>query len=154
MVERTSFQRYPETRFAYSIGQNVAPASAHHSPRQNRLLAILPLADYERLLPMLELVPLPLGWTIHDAGDPEKDLYFLIGGIVCRFNTARNGTSTEFAVTGREGVIGISSFLGGESVPSRAVVLSAGDAYRLNGQALKNEFDRGGAMQHVLLRYI
>ena len=105
--------------------------SPQHAPRHNHLLAALPLEDYERLLPDLEPVPLPLGWTVHGAGDREKYLYFLTAGIVSRFYVTESGASAEFAVTGSEGVIGVASFLGGESTPSQAVVLSAGHGYRL-----------------------
>jgi CRP-like cAMP-binding protein len=106
---------------------------------------------YERLLPDLEPVPLPLGWTVHGAGDREKYLYFLTAGIVSRFYVTESGASAESAVTGSEGVIGVASFLGGESTPSQAVVLSAGYAYRLGTNLLSNEHD--GPLPHLLLRY-
>jgi CRP-like cAMP-binding protein len=111
------------------------------------------MPDYERLLPDLEPVRLPLGWTVHGAGDREKYLYFLTAGIVSRFYVTQNGASAEFAVTGSEGVIGVASFLGGEIAPSQAVVLSAGYAYRLQADLLKNEFEHGGPLPHLLLRY-
>jgi CRP-like cAMP-binding protein len=142
---------YPETRFASSDRRRAV--SAQHTPRQNHLLAALPLEDYERLLPDLEPVSLRQGWTVHGAGDQEKNLYFLTAGIVSRFYVTENGASAEFAVTGSEGVIGVASFLGGESTPSQAVVLSAGYAYRLGADLLKNEFEHGGPLQHLLLRY-
>ena len=142
----------PEARFASRDGK--CAISAQHTPRQNHLLAALPADDYERLLPHLEPVPLPLGWTVHGAGDREKYLYFLTAGIVSRFCVTESGASTEFAVTGREGVIGVASFLGGESTPSQAVVLSAGHAYRLGADLLKNEFEHDGPLPHLLLRYI
>jgi CRP-like cAMP-binding protein len=151
MSGRDSFQPYPETRFA-SIGRKRA-GFAQHSPGQNLLLAALPLEDYERLLPDLEPVPLPLGWTVHGAGDREKYLYFLTAGIVSRFYVMENGASAHFAVTGSEGVIGVASFLGGEGMPSQAVVLSAGYAYRLQTDVVKNEFKHDGPLAHLLLRY-
>jgi CRP-like cAMP-binding protein len=126
---------------------------AQHTPRQNRLLAALPLPDYERLLPDLEPVPLPVGWIVHGAGDREKYLYFLTAGIVSRFYLTANGASTEFALTGREGVIGIASFLGGNSTPSHAVVVNAGYAYRLGADLLKSQFKHDGPLSHLLLRY-
>jgi CRP-like cAMP-binding protein len=113
----------------------------------------LPLENYQRLLPDLAAVPLPLGWTVHGAGDPEKYLYFLIAGIVSRFYVTEDGASAAFSVTGSEGVIGLASFLGGESTLSQAVVLSSGHAYRLEADLLKNEFERDGALSHLLLRY-
>src|SRR5512134_1823814 len=100
--------------------------SVPQSPRRNQLLAALPQEDYERLRPDLEGVPLPLGWTVYGAGDRHAYLYFLTAGIVSQFYLTANGASAEFAVTGSEGVIGVATFLGGEYMPSQAVVLSAG----------------------------
>jgi CRP-like cAMP-binding protein len=151
LLGRHSLQPHPATRAASSDRMRAVPAQ--HSPRQNRLLAALPLEDYERLLPDLEFVPLPLGWTVHRAGDREKFLYFLTAGIVSRFCVSENGESTEFAVTGSEGVIGIASFLGGESTPSQAVVLSEGYAYRLAADLVKSEFEHDGPLLHLLLHY-
>ena len=152
MSGRVSFQTYPETRFASR--DRTRGACAQHTPRQNRLLAALPLEDYERLLPDLAPVPLPLGWTVHRAGDREKYLYFLADGIVSRFYVTANGASTEFAVTGSEGVIGIASFLGGGTTPSQAVVLSAGYSYRLGVDLLTNEFECDGPLRQLLLRFV
>jgi CRP-like cAMP-binding protein len=149
MLGQHSLRPYAETRF--SPRDREAAASAQHAPRQNLLLAALPLEHYERLLPDLEPVPLPLGWTVHGAGDREKYLYFLTAGIVSRFYVTESGASAESAVTGSEGVIGVASFLGGESTPSQAVVLSAGYAYRLGTNLLNNEHD--GPLPHLLLRY-
>ena len=128
--------------------------SAYPTPRQNHLLAALPAGDYARLLPHLEPVPLPPGWTVHGSGDREKHLYFLTAGIVSRFYVTESGASKEFAVAGSEGVIGVASFLGGESTPSRAVVLSAGHAYRLGADLLKSEFGHDGPLPRILLRYL
>ena len=124
-----------------------------HAPRENRILAALPREDYERLLPELEPFPLPSGWTMHDAGVREPYVYFLTEGIVSRFYTTEDGASVGFAVTGNEGVIGIASFLGGESSPGQAVVLSAGFAFRLKATLLKREFEHDGPLPHLLLRY-
>src|SRR5512146_598917 len=151
MLGRRSFRPHPETRFASSDRKHAV--FVQHTPRQNRLLAALPLEDYERLLPDLEPVPLLPGWTIYGPGDREKYVYFLTAGIVSRFCVAENRASAEFSVTGNECVIGIASFLGGESTPSHAMVLSAGYAYRLAADLLKNEFEHGGPLKHLLLRY-
>jgi CRP-like cAMP-binding protein len=151
MVGLHSLRPSPDTRFA--IEDRTRAVSAPQTPRGNHLLAALPLKDYERVLPYLELVPLPLGWIVHRAGDREKYLYFPTAGIVSRFSVTGNGASAEFAVTGREGVIGVASFLGGESTPSQAVVLSAGYAYRLAADLLKSEFERDGPLPRLLLRY-
>src|SRR5450830_1264342 len=152
MSGRDSFRPYPEPRFASTDRKRAV--CAQRAPRQNHLLAALPLEDYERLLPDLEPVPLPLGWTVHGAGDREKYLYFLTAGIVSRFYVMQSGASAEFAVTGSEGVIGVASFLGGESTPSQAVVLSAGFAYRLPPDVVKSEFKHDGSLAHLLLRYM
>jgi CRP-like cAMP-binding protein len=151
MLEQHSFQPYPETRPASGDRKRAVPA--RHTPRQNRLLAALRVEDYERLLPDLEPVPLPLGRTIHRAGDLEKYLYFLTAGIVSRLCATKNGASAECAVTGSEGVIGVATFLGGAGTPCGAVVLSAGYAYRLEAGLLKEEFEHGGPLAHLLLRY-
>jgi CRP-like cAMP-binding protein len=151
MLERHSFWPYPETRFA-PRGRKHA-LFAQFTPRQNRLLATLPVEDYEHLLPDLEPVPLPLGWAVHGAGDRENYLYFITAGIISRFYVMENGASAEFAVTGSEGVVGIASFLGGESTPSQAVVVSPGYAYRLKAGVLKREFALGGPLQYLALRF-
>ena len=127
--------------------------SARQSPRQNHLLAALPAADYEHLLPHLELVPLPLGWSVYEAGAAQEYVFFATTGIVCKRCVMEDGSSAEIAVVGNEGVVGIALFLGGESTPSRAVVLSAGYGYRLRASVLKSEFSQGGNLQHLLLRY-
>ncbi len=150
-VERNESLGYPETHFASRSGKRAV--SVPHTPRQNHLLAALPQEDYERLLPDLEPVPLPVRWTVHSAGDRENYLYFLTAGIVSRFYATENGALAEFAVRGNEGVIGVASFLGGKSTPSQAVVLSAGYACRLRADLLRNEFEHVGPLAHLLLRY-
>ena len=124
-----------------------------HSPRQNRLLAALPAADYERLLPELELVPLPLGWAVYEASGHLGYVYFPINSIISLLYVMEDGASAEIAVTGFDGVVGIALFMGGETTPSRAVVQSAGYGYRLKAAVLKREFDKGGELQHLALRY-
>src|SRR5512132_1973273 len=124
-----------------------------HTPRQNHLLAALPAADYERLLPNLELVPLPLGWAVYEAGGQLGYLYFPTTSIVSLLYVMEDGASAEIAVTGRDGLVGIALFMGGESTPSRAVVQSAGDGYRLKASVLKKEFALGGHLQHLALRF-
>ena len=127
--------------------------SAPHLPRNNRLLAALPAADYERLLPNLEHVSLELGKVIYESGCQQNYVYFPTSGIVSLLFVMENGSSAEIAVVGNEGLVGISLFMGGESTPSRAIVQSAGQGYGLKAVALKTEFVRGGEMQHLLLRY-
>jgi CRP-like cAMP-binding protein len=126
---------------------------ASHKPEQNQLLAALPAADYERLLPHLEPVTLPLGLVIFESGSKLRHLYFPASGIVSLLYAMESGTSTEIAVIGNDGVVGIALFMGGESTPSRAVVQSAGHGHRLKAAVLKTEFARGGPLQYLLLRY-
>jgi len=127
--------------------------SSPDTPRRNQLLAALPREEYERLLPHLRPVPLPLGRTLYGTGVREEYLYFLTAGIVSRFYVTSSGASAGSAVTGSEGVIGVATFLGGESTPSHAVVRSAGHAYRLGMHQLKSELGRCGPLLHLLLRY-
>lgn len=126
---------------------------ASHKPKQNHLLAALPAAEYERLLPHLEPVALPRGLVVFESGSKLRHLYFPAGGIVSLLYAMENGASTEIAVIGNEGVVGIALFMGGESTPSRAVVKSAGHGYRLKAAVLKTEFELGGPLQRLLLRY-
>ncbi len=124
-----------------------------HNPRQNHILAALPEPDYARLLPNLELIPMPLGWAVYEAGGHLNYLYFPTTSIVSLLYVMENGASAEIAITGNEGMVGISLFMGGESTPSRAVVQSAGNGYRLKASILKREFALGGDLQHLALRF-
>ena len=123
------------------------------SPRQNHLLAALPRAVYDRLLPNLELVEMPLGEVLSTAGAELRYVYFPTTCIVSLVYVMANGSSAEIAVTGYEGLLGVSLLLGGQTTPSQAVVQSAGDAYRIKGEAIKYEFEQGGPLQHLLLLY-
>ena len=123
------------------------------SPRQNHLLRALPALDWERLIPQLELVEMPLGQVICESGSPLHYVYFPTDSIVSLLYVMEDGASAEIAVVGHEGMVGVALFMGGGTTPSRAVVQSAGHAYRLKGQLLKEEFHRGGALQYLLLRY-
>jgi CRP-like cAMP-binding protein len=124
-----------------------------HDPRQNHLLAAVPTPETKRLYPHLELVPMPLGDVLYESGDQLQYVYFPTDSIVSLLYVMADGSSAEIAVVGNEGLIGIALFMGGETMPNRAVVQSAGDAYRLKGQVLKEEFNRAGELQHLLLRY-
>jgi CRP-like cAMP-binding protein len=127
--------------------------SAPHTPRQNHLLSALPDAEYARLLSDLEQIPLELGLALYESGGPQEYVYFPTTSIVSLLYVMQDGSSAEIAVVGNDGVVGIALFMGGESTPSRAVVQSAGHAYRLKGNLLKAEFERGGPVQYLLLRY-
>ncbi|WP_246116345.1 Crp/Fnr family transcriptional regulator [Denitromonas halophila] len=122
-------------------------------PRQNHLLAALPVEDRERLFSKLEETPMPLGHVLYESGAQMRHIYFPTTAIVSLLYVMEDGASAEIAVVGNEGVVGVSLFMGGETTPSRAVVQSAGLAYRLPGQLLKDEFLRAGPMQRLLLRY-
>lgn len=122
-------------------------------PRQNGLLAVLPESEYERLSPQLEPVALPLGKPLYESGDQLSHVYFPTSAIVSLLFVMQNDASAEIAVVGHEGVVGVALFMGGETMPNRAVVQGGGDAYRLKAHLLKREFARSGALQHLLLRY-
>jgi CRP-like cAMP-binding protein len=122
-------------------------------PERNYLLATLAGEERTRLFPNLRLVPMPLGKVLYESGDVLRDVYFPVDSIVSLLYVMADGASAEISVVGNEGLIGVALFMGGETTPSRAIVQSAGHAYRLPGQLLKEEFHRNGAMQLLLLRY-
>ena len=122
-------------------------------PHDNHLLAALPTCALERLLPHLELIALPLGKVLYESGDALRHVYFPTNSIVSLLYVMENGASAEICVVGNEGLVGIAVFMGGESTSNRAVVQSAGLAWRLPGQRLKDEFDRHGELLLLMLRY-
>ena len=121
-------------------------------PKRNTLLAALPDADWERWLPQLEWVDMPLGQVLYESGSTLSHIYFPTTAIVSLLHVLENGSSAEIAVVGNDGLVGISLFMGGESTPSRAVVQSAGKGLRLPAQVLKDEFKLAPVL-HLLLRY-
>ena len=135
-----------------SVMEGKSIAFSEPDPRQNHLLAALPEADLVRILPRLELVDLSLGRAVYESGRVFSNVYFPITSIVSLLYVLENGASAEISVVGNDGVVGIALFMGGESMPNRAIVQSAGKAYRLDGQTLKQEFNRSGAFQHLLMR--
>src|SRR6186713_1449674 len=122
-------------------------------PCDNHILKALPALERERLFPHLKLAPMPLGMVLYESGAALRHIYFPTNSIVSLLYVMQDGASAEIAVVGNEGAIGVSLFMGGETTPSRAIVQSAGYAYRLTGKRLKAEFSRHGEMLHVLLRY-
>ena len=122
-------------------------------PRQNHILDALPQDERDRLFPHMRLVAMPLGMVLYESGAALRHIYFPTNSIVSLLYVMQNGSSAEIAVVGNEGAIGVSLFMGGETTPSRAIVQSAGHAYRLIGQHLKNEFHRNGELQLLLLCY-
>lgn len=124
-----------------------------HHPRQNYLLDALPAAERARLFPHLELVSMPLAHSVCEPGMTMRHVYFPTTAIVSLLYVMENGSSAEIAVVGNEGIVGVSLFMGGETTTSRAVVQSAGYAYQLTAQHLKDAFFLAGPMQILLLRY-
>jgi CRP-like cAMP-binding protein len=122
-------------------------------PRTNHLLAALPLAEWQRWQPQLEAVELPLGQVLYESGSTLGHVYFPTTAIVSLLYVMQNGAAAEIAVVGREGIVGVALFMGGESTPSRAVVQSAGRGFRLKAKAVKQEFEASPAVMHLLLRY-
>ena len=122
-------------------------------PKRNLLLAALPAAQWKRWSPHLEVLDLPLGHVLYEAGGTMKYVYFPSTAIVSLLYVMENGASGEIAVVGSEGLVGVSLFMGGGSTPSRAVVQSAGQGFRLKAELMKEEFDKGGPVMHLLLRY-
>lgn len=129
------------------------PAKPASVPQQNHLLAALTIEVRDRLFSYLELVPLPLGKVLYESGDTMRHVYFPTDSIVSLLYVMESGASAEISVVGNEGLIGVALFMGGESTPSRAIVQSAGSAYRLLGQRIKDEFNRHGELLQLMLRY-
>jgi CRP-like cAMP-binding protein len=123
------------------------------SPNQNHLLAALPTAEFERLAKHLELVAMPLGQILYEPGGQMQHAYFPTTAIVSLHYVTESGASAETAGVGNEGVVGIALFMGGDTTPSSAVVQTAGHGYRLERGKLMEEFNRGGLMHRLLLRY-
>ena len=123
------------------------------SPRQNRLLAALPPEDYERLLNDLELVPMLVGDVVCESGAQMSHAFFPTSAIVSLQYVMENGSSAEIAGVGNEGLVGIPLIMGGETTLSRSIVQTGGYGYRMKQSVLVQEFNRGGAMMRLLLRY-
>ena len=123
------------------------------NPKKNHLLAALAGEQWQRWQPLLEHVDMPLGQVLYESGKTLSHIYFPTTSIVSLLYVMENGASAEIAVVGNEGLVGVSLFMGGGSTPSRAVVQSAGHGFRLKASAMKDEFDKGGPVLHLLLRY-
>src|ERR1700680_2060520 len=127
-------------------------ANEHH-PRDKHLLSVLPETEWARLSPHLVRIDMPLGQVVYESGDRLDHVYFPTTSIVSLLYVMEDGASAEIAIVGNEGLIGIALFMDGETTPSRAIVQSAGEAYRLDGQRLKDEFHRNEGMGVFLLGY-
>jgi CRP-like cAMP-binding protein len=128
---------------------SVGPAA----PIENRILAALPHEDYERLLPQLSNVSFALGEVVYEFAGQLDFIYFPTTAIVSLLYTMKNGLSAEMGLTGNDGVVGIALFMGGGTMPNRAVVQSAGGAWKMKAQVLQDEFAKAGKFQYLLLRY-
>ncbi len=122
-------------------------------PVGNRLLALLPREEYERLLPHLEPVSFALGEVIYESGGRQSYIYFPTTAIISLLYMMENGSSAEMGVAGNDGLVGVALFMGGDTVPNRAVVQSAGDVLMMRAKILREEFAQGGTFQRLLLRY-
>lgn len=129
------------------------PVDTRISPLQNHLIAGLPLAVRERLLPQLEIAPLPLGKVLYESGESLRYVYFPTNAIVSLLYVMESGASAEIAVVGNEGMVGVAVFMGGGSTPSRAIVQSEGHAYRMSAKKFKDEFNHHSELLHLMLRY-
>ncbi|OIO67584.1 MAG: Crp/Fnr family transcriptional regulator [Zetaproteobacteria bacterium CG_4_9_14_3_um_filter_49_83] len=124
-----------------------------HSPHENHLLDALPADVFERMLCNLELVEMPLGKALYESGGLLRYVYFPTNSIISLLYVMENGSQAEIAVIGNEGIVGLALFMGGETMPNRAVVQSAGHAYRLSSALVKREFGLNGPLLRLLLRY-
>ncbi len=131
----------------------MSPSVSLREPFENRLLAALPDEEYRSLVPSLHPVSFKLGQVLYEFGGKLDFVYFPTTAIVSLLYTMENGSSAEMGLTGNDGVVGIALFMGGETMPNRAVVQSAGDALRMEATVLQKEFARGGNFQRSLLRY-
>jgi CRP-like cAMP-binding protein len=136
-----------------TLGPSATEYAQLADPRDNLILAALPDEEAARLFPQLKLVEFPLGMSVYESGGVQRYIYFPTDSIVSLLYVLKSGASAEIAVVGKEGAIGVALFMGGETTPSRAIVQSAGYAYRLSSRKLKAEFDHHGHMLQLLLRY-
>lgn len=147
------FNPEDSTDMSKAITTNNLHATSDTDPKHNHILAALPAKDYQRILPDLQLVDMPLGWTLSESGDHVNFLHFPISGIVSLMYVLEDGSTSETALVGKEGLVGISIFMGGESMPSSTEVQSPGKAYRLSRKVMKREFALGGELQHLALLF-
>jgi CRP-like cAMP-binding protein len=127
--------------------------AATHDPTKNRILAALPREEYELILPHLGHVSFKLGEVVYESGGQMDYIYFPTTAIISLLYVMENGSSAEMGMAGNEGLVGVALFMGGNTMPNRAVVQSAGGAFRMRAKVLRDEFARGGAFQRLLLRY-
>jgi len=145
----------PQRQRAPTLEQHAVPAEplSPVGPLQNHLLAALPAEAFQRLAADLEPVPMPLGEVLYEPGGRLQHAYFPTTAILSLHYVMEDGASAEIAGVGNEGMLGVSLFMGGNTTPSRAVVQTAGQAYRLPARVLTEEFNSGGPLLRLLLRY-
>lgn len=136
-----------------ATGTFISKSMTAAMPSQNHLLAALPELEFNRLLPQLELVQMRLGDVLHESGGKLSHAYFPTTAIISLHYLLENGGSSEIAGIGNEGVLGVNLLMGGDTTPSRAVIQTAGMAYRIKANVLLEEFQMGGAVMRLLLRY-
>jgi CRP-like cAMP-binding protein len=124
-----------------------------HEVRKNHLLSELPEDSFERILPHLQAVKLPLGKVLYESGDMLDYVYFPTTAIVSLLYVMENGSTAEIGVVGNDGILGIALFMGGNTTPNRAIIQSAGIGYKMKAKDLMDEFTRGGKFHDMLLRY-
>ncbi|MFM0247762.1 Crp/Fnr family transcriptional regulator [Paraburkholderia sediminicola] len=124
-----------------------------HRAKENHLLRVLPDAEWARLAARLVPVDMPLGQIVYESEANMENVYFPTTSVVSMLHLMHDGAPAEIAIVGNEGIVGIALFMGGETMPNRAIVQNAGQAYRLDARILKEEFDRAGPVQRLLLRY-
>lgn len=130
----------------------MSPSQGPQTP-ENRLLAALPAEEYQRLVPHLELVSLPLGQVLYEPGESIRDVYFPHQALISLVSIMQDGSTTEIGLVSSDGMVGIPVFLGGKTTTSQAIVQVESSAMRMKADLLKTEFDRGGALQRLLLLY-
>ncbi|CAN5123753.1 Crp/Fnr family transcriptional regulator [soil metagenome] len=150
VIERSLDKNFPETRRFVPL---CVPGASGHDPRDNHLLASLPAADLQRILPRLELVAMPLNMVVAEASSEQHYVYFPTDSIVSLQYETQEGASIETTVIGREGLVGVSCFMGGGPTQGRAIVKSAGSAFRVKATLIRELFGSSPAVQRVLLRY-
>jgi cAMP-binding proteins - catabolite gene activator and regulatory subunit of cAMP-dependent protein kinases len=131
----------------------MARSAEPRGPVGNRILLSLPAEDRARILPSLQPVTFALGDVVYESGGPLENIYFPADSVVSLLYTMDDGSTAEMGLAGNDGVVGVALFLGGDTTPNRAVVQIAGGAFKMKARILREEFARGGHLQHVLLRY-
>lgn len=122
-------------------------------PKKNHLLGAIPRAEWARFAPNLTPVVLRLGDVLHESGTSQPYVYFPTDSIISLLYVMENGASAEIAIVGNEGLVGVALFMGGATMPSRAIVQSAGQGFRMKGKFIRDEFGRAGPVQQLFLRY-